>query len=69
MQTKPLNARWRFGSSFIVFNSETDSFETKKDWDQYEACKTCRGGAPIDETPDGDLICATCKAAFPRGVS
>ena len=37
-----------------------------KDWSAFDACETCRGAATIDDTPEGDLICATCRATLPR---
>ena len=41
----------------------------EKDWEQFDACKRCSGGAGIDETPDGDLVCEMCRAMLPRPVS
>ena len=40
-----------------------------KDWDQFEACERCHGRADVDETPDGDLVCAICHAKLPRPSS
>jgi hypothetical protein len=48
------------------FNQETGEFVPDKDWDQYEGCQTCRGRADIDETPEGELVCTTCRAKLPR---
>jgi hypothetical protein len=59
-------SRWRFGSSVLIFNTESGRFENEKDWEQFDSCKQCRGGAQIDETPDGDLVCHVCKAQLPR---
>lgn len=66
MQAARLVDRWRFGSAFLVFNTDSGEFTTEKDWEQFDACNTCRGNATIDETPDGDLICHVCKAMLPR---
>jgi hypothetical protein len=61
--------RWRFGVARLTFNHDTGEFVPDKDWDQFEACKTCRGGADINETPEGDLMCQVCRAMLPRPVS
>jgi hypothetical protein len=66
MQQHAQRSRWRFGSSVLVFNSDTGAFDHGKDWEQFDACKQCKGGAQIDETPDGELICHVCKAQLPR---
>jgi len=69
MQGKTPQGRWKFGSARITFNESSGEFVPDKDWDQFEACKQCRGGAMIDETPDGDLMCQQCRATLPRPVS
>jgi hypothetical protein len=43
-----------------------DENEPDKDWDQFDACEECHGRAPIEETPDGELICQVCHARLPR---
>lgn len=50
----------------LRFNHDSGQFVPDKDWDQFEACPQCRGRAIIDESPDGDLVCQTCKANLPR---
>ena len=55
--------------TFFRLNHETGDFVAEKDWDQFEACAQCRGRAEIDETPDGDLVCQTCRATLPRPSS
>lgn len=52
--------------ALIHIDAESGEFKPDKDWSAFDACETCRGGAPIDETPEGDLICATCRATLPR---
>ena len=52
--------------SFLKFNAESGEFLPDKDWDQFERCAQCRGRSDIDETPDGDLVCTTCRAVLPR---
>jgi hypothetical protein len=69
MQSHTTQRRWKFGSASLIFNEHTGEFIPDKDWDQFEACKQCRGGATIDETPDGDLMCQQCRAMLPRPVS
>lgn len=51
------------------FNHQTGEFTPEKDWDQYEGCQTCRGRAEIAETPEGELVCNTCRAKFPKPVT
>lgn len=50
----------------IRVDDESGEFKPDKDWSAFDACETCRGAAAIDDTPDGDLICATCRATLPR---
>ena len=69
MQSQSSQRRWKFGSARFVFNDASGEFVPDKDWDQFEACKQCRGSAMIDETPDGDLVCQQCRAMLPRPVS
>lgn len=52
--------------TLIRFDDEAGEFKPDKDWSAFDACETCRGASAIDETPDGDLICATCRATLPR---
>lgn len=59
------------GSNFdrvtlIRIDDESGEFKPDKDWSAFDACETCRGASAIDETPEGDLICATCRATLPR---
>jgi hypothetical protein len=66
MQTTQPTARWRFGASVMIFNSDSGQFVGEKDWEQFDNCTVCKGNAGIDETPDGDLLCHVCKATLPR---
>lgn len=52
--------------TLIRFDDESGEFKPDKDWSAFDACETCRGASAIDETPEGDLICATCRATLPR---
>lgn len=44
----------------------SEEYIPDKDWDQFDGCEQCHGRAPIEETPDGDLICQICRAKLPR---
>ncbi|MEO6063645.1 MAG: hypothetical protein ABIQ99_17070 [Thermoflexales bacterium] len=52
--------------NLIRLDAASGEFNPDKDWSAFDACETCRGASAIDETPEGDLICATCRATLPR---
>jgi hypothetical protein len=52
--------------TLVRFDDESGQFKPDKDWEAFDACENCRGSAAIDETAEGDLICATCRATLPR---
>jgi len=69
MQATATHTRRRSCNARPSANESSAENTNEKDWDQFEACKQCRGGADIDETPDGDLMCQMCRATLPRPVS
>ena len=70
MHSHPVHKRSMKGAQVFVFHADSGEFvREEKDWEQFDACAQCRGNAIIDETPDGELICQTCKAQLPRPQS